>query len=68
MNEQDYWTVEAMEKYGGSFVKCLATLCRQADPVNLSRIKATWPQYWVEYQEMGKELEEKEKKEVENSG
>lgn len=53
MNEQDYKTVEAMEKYGGSFVKALAELARRADPFNLELIKITWARYWKQYQEMG---------------
>lgn len=52
MSEQDYKTVEAMEKYGGSFVKALATLARHADPENLRRIKETWSQYWATYSKM----------------
>ena len=45
MNDQDYWTVEAMEKYGGSFVQTLAQLARKADSTNLARIKTTWNGY-----------------------
>lgn len=50
MDEEDFQVVEAMEKYGGSFVKALAQLCHRADPVNLQKIKYTWPDYWEEYQ------------------
>lgn len=54
MNEQDIRTVEAMEKYGGSFVKALAELARRADPFNLDLLKITWARYWKQYEEMGK--------------
>ena len=52
MNEQDYETVEKMEKFGGSFVQQLAELARRADPVNLQKIKDTWADYWKQYEEM----------------
>lgn len=54
MNEQDYKTVEMMEKYGGSFVKTLAELARRADNVNLAKIKSTWSEYWKEYEDWNK--------------
>lgn len=53
MNEKDCNTVDAMEKYGGSFVKQLSLLARHADPINLQKIKDTWPEYWAQYQTMG---------------
>ena len=59
MNDHDYYTVDAMEKYGGSFVKQLGELARRADPVNLALIKETWPEYWHQYEDMGKEMEAK---------
>lgn len=52
MSEEDFEVVEMMEKYGGSFVKVLAELARRADPINLIKIKLTWPEYWMEYTEM----------------
>ena len=52
MNEQDTHTVEMMAKYGGSFVKALAELCWRADPINLRKIKITWPEYWSRYEIM----------------
>lgn len=52
MNEQDYKVIEAMNKYGGSFVKVLAQLAHRADPVNLQKIKDTWPEYWSQYTKM----------------
>ena len=52
MNEEDYKIVEAMEKYGGSFVKNLARLCYSADQNNLRKIKETWSDYWNDYRKM----------------
>ena len=57
MNERDSWTVDAMEKFGGSFVQQLALLARHADPVNLAKIKTTWKEYWTEYEFTGIQLE-----------
>lgn len=57
MNDRDHWTIDAMIKYGGSFVKQLGALAERADSFNLAKIKMTWPEYWTEYQEKGKELE-----------
>lgn len=54
---RDYWTIQAMSKYGGSFVKALAEAARRADPANLAKIKKAWPEYWSEYEKDGKELE-----------
>jgi hypothetical protein len=48
----DYEVVRAMHTYGGHFTRILAELCDRADPVNLAKIKATWPEYWQEYAEM----------------
>lgn len=50
MNEHDNEVVEAMEKYGGSFVKKLAELMRLADPVNFEKLKAMFRNYWQNYE------------------
>lgn len=60
MNEQDFWTLKAMSKYGGGFVRALAQAAYQADSNNLARIKNAWPEYWKEYAKMGRALWEKE--------
>lgn len=52
MKEEDLQIVEAMEEYGGSFVKALAKAARHADHYNLGKIRATWPEYWKTYKEM----------------
>lgn len=52
MNEKDYGTVQAMKKYGGSFVQHLAGLAERADSDNLELIKTTWSTYWEQYEAM----------------
>jgi hypothetical protein len=47
----DWEIVQAMERFGGSFVRMLAACCHKADPVNFAKIKATWPELWAEYAE-----------------
>lgn len=50
--ELDNRILEAMEVYGGSFVKALAHLARQADSTNFQKIKNTWSDYWLKYEQM----------------
>jgi hypothetical protein len=45
---------EMMMRYGGSFVQCLGKALERADPVNAAKIKATWPEYWEQYEAMAK--------------
>lgn len=59
MNDEDYFVVEAMEKFGGSFVKALANMCRHADPINLQKIKRAWPEYWEEYTKMAAKIKQR---------
>ena len=54
---RDWWTIKAMRTYGGGFVKKLAEAADQADSNNLARIKKAWPEYWGEYEGMGRSLE-----------
>lgn len=54
MNDQDRLTIEAMLTFGGSFVHALGSAAMRADSINLSRIKAAFPEYWEEYTEMAK--------------
>lgn len=49
---EDWETLEAMERFGGGFVRQLAKLAAVADPVNFLKIKATWPNYFAEYADM----------------
>lgn len=52
MSEHDLEVVEAMAKFGGSFVKALAECFRTADPQNFIKLKATFGNYWHDYETM----------------
>lgn len=49
MNDHELVVVEAMQKYGDSFVKALAMAFYMADHNNLIRLKKAFPEYWNEY-------------------
>lgn len=51
--------IKYMRRYGGSFVKALATLLEAADEQNTQRILRTWPEYIAKYQKMAHEDWEK---------
>lgn len=57
----DKKTIETMMEYGGSFVRKLGAAALVADPDNLAKIKATWPDYWAQYDRMAKQLSEVER-------
>ncbi len=48
-NEKDDKIIEAMELYGGSFVKALAVCIKKADPINYSKLRNVFSNYWEEY-------------------
>ena len=54
--DEKFFVVEGMTKQGGAFVKGIGTALMSADHVNRAKIKATWPEYWSEYLEIGKKL------------
>lgn len=56
MTIKDIWTLRAMTKYGGGFVKKLAEAAHQADAVNFEKIRATWPDYFEKYEFVGANL------------
>jgi len=45
----DEVVIEAMETYGGSFVRALALLYRTADPLNRARVRHSFSDYFEEY-------------------
>lgn len=47
--------IEAMERYGGSFVKALAQCLWRADANNYQRLEEAFPEYFKEYRNMAKE-------------
>ena len=52
MSEEDLKVLDAMDEYGGSFVKALAKAARCADNVNLLKIKIAFADYWQTYTEV----------------
>ena len=58
---RDFDVAFKMIEYGGSFVRKLGAAALVADPENLAKIKATWPDYWSQYDRMAKQLSEVEK-------
>jgi len=59
-DEDVYWMIRAMERFGGSFVQQLARLLQLADEDNTRRILETWPEYVDKYVDMGHTLKERE--------
>jgi hypothetical protein len=58
---KDFDVARTMIEYGGSFVRKLGAAALVADQDNLVKIKATWPDYWAQYDRMAKQLSEVEK-------
>lgn len=52
----DELVIEAMMRFGGSFVSALGQAAMYADPENLRRMKRTWPEYWERYEAMAATL------------
>ncbi len=47
----DYEIVQAMERFGGGFVRALAGAWYRADDENQARIRASFHELWAEYAE-----------------
>jgi len=58
MNDEDRRIIEAMQTYGGSFVKVLAQAAQLADSENLDRIKCAFPDYWEKYMIMADRIQD----------
>lgn len=56
LEDHNIAVVEAMEKYGGSFVKALARCFRCADARNFRKLQIAFPEYWAEYERMAKRI------------
>jgi pyruvate/2-oxoacid:ferredoxin oxidoreductase beta subunit len=59
MAEEIESTIRAMERMGGSFVRALAECYRRADSTNKKKIETTWPEYFKEYKDLAKKIEER---------
>jgi len=49
-------TLNAMETYGGSFVKTLAELYRRADPTNKKRLEQCFKEYFTTYEKIARSV------------
>lgn len=49
MTIKDIKAIETMHKRGGNFARALVHAAAAADPENLAKIKATWPELWEKY-------------------
>lgn len=56
MTDQELYIVEAMTKYGGSFVQALAECFHRADATNFAKLRETFSNYWEQYEGMVKEV------------
>lgn len=54
--EDDWYTTEAMRRYGGSFVQGLGQLYRAGDAVNQAKLKIAFADYFVKYRHLAKTL------------
>lgn len=50
MTLADLKAIETMHQRGGNFARALAHAAAAADPENLQKIKATWPELWEKYE------------------
>ena len=51
-------TLEAMEKFGGGFVKSLRFCYTKADPINKGRLLDAFPDYFERYKRIAREQTE----------
>ena len=49
MTIEDLKAIENMHQRGGNFARALAHAAAAADPENLAKIQATWPDMWDRY-------------------
>lgn len=52
MAEDDARVVQAMQQFGGSFVRALGALWPLADDENRARLKTAFPEYWITYRDL----------------
>ncbi len=57
---EDYWTIVAMRRFGGSFVEALGEAALRADSWNMARLKKAFPDYFHKYAELGATLKKEE--------
>ena len=55
MTTQERATLDAMQKYGGSFIRALAACYIAADPDNRGKIRDTWILEWHQFTHMAED-------------
>ena len=55
MTLEETETVDAMRRWGGSFVNCLALAFMAADADNFATLRAAFPGYWEKYSALARE-------------
>lgn len=48
-DERRFYTLKAMEQYGGGFASALAVAAQRADPTNMARLVAAFPDLFENY-------------------
>ncbi len=65
MKQEDaYYMIIAMKRYGGSFVVQLANLLQVADSNNFAKLEDAFREYFAQYAEMAKKIEAEGKEEL----
>lgn len=49
MSLTDLRAIDAMSSHGGNFVRALSHAAAAADPQNLEKLKAAFPEIWEKY-------------------
>jgi len=57
---EDYKTMMAMRRYGGSFVKGLSNLCELADQENYNKLKTAFYHYFLRYSKMVDDIKDED--------
>ncbi len=58
MNDNDLKIMEAMDAYGGNFVKALAQCAKATDEENLETLKTSFGEIWIQYAAMSVQVEQ----------
>lgn len=61
----EFWTVEAMDERGGSFVRALANCWRYADDANRQTLEVAFSNYFDKFRQIGEQKRERAEGDVE---
>lgn len=54
-SDEDWKVIEAMRKFGGSFITALGDCFLRADAVNYAKLRKTFAEEWKEYRKLAVE-------------